>query len=662
MNLNKNQSRPWYHAAKEADIFGESIIFTIGKKTTLKTMVGFFFTLVMVGIGIFMFFFMGQSFFFKINPTTTFSQTRATNPLMRNTTNNNKLFVAFRLMDSEFNVLSPDGSYYTAKASYYQPNQPTSSQSMGMIPCKDSLALDINYIEDRGLSDYVCLPINNDYLGGSITDANYTYFNLQISFCNSNINSNCDTLFRENQVDTGTSTGFVTIDLAYPEIFFDPNNIDNALTIEHTTTTDKYTSYTYLDRSLFFKQTTLLDDQGWIFQENVNSTLIGFAETTSANYYKPNYNSNFLITNYDFYMGNIQETYTRKFQKIQDVIAVVGGFLRICQIALKIILTNYVKHLRNIEIMNGIINWKDDEEEVKIPSGYYDKASMDSKLKRMFRMVSNELNSLTKGDNTDAQTLNPNTNSIHGKHDDSHIIEISDQTMLRLKEKKNELNLNPKQIDKKSFDISKKEIELEHIKKIPISDIKNTIITSQKKKKYFFSLQLRELIKKSFCRRLLSKKQLKKVKLYELAEDFLKDRLDVIGYLNFINEVNKMKSILFNQEQSSSLNYIENPTIYVNNPKLQIENIPNLKFLLPNKNQNLSEIEVRNISDYFSQKMYEKKLNETDKYILMSLDETILKEITLKSINMIEKLKNNQLMRFDSNEKGKHLNDGILDF
>src|SRR5690606_25424168 len=111
-------------------------------------------------------------------------------------------------------------------------------------------------------------------------------------------------------------------------------------------------------------------------------------------------------------------------------------------------------------------------------------------------------------------------------------------------------------------------------------------------KKFIFGLSFSELIKRMLCRRLLNKKQLLRVRIYDEVEKYIKERLDVYGYLDLVSEFNKVKSIIFNNHQNTCLDYIEKPTVNINPKFINLDNVDNLKFILPSKFNIIKENEV----------------------------------------------------------------------
>src|SRR5690348_13890779 len=95
------------------DMFGEQMIFTIQGNSALKSNFGGLFTILLAIIGVFMFFFMGQSFIFKKNPSTTQTSTSLPYPPFTNTIYQSKLFIAVKVVTS-LGTTGTDGKYFYA--------------------------------------------------------------------------------------------------------------------------------------------------------------------------------------------------------------------------------------------------------------------------------------------------------------------------------------------------------------------------------------------------------------------------------------------------------------------------------------------------------------------------------------------------------------------
>jgi hypothetical protein len=148
-------------------------------------------------------------------------------------------------------------------------------------------------------------------------------------------------------------------------------------------------------------------------------------------------------------MGSVTETFNRKYQKLQDVIAVVGGFLRICQVLLRFCLINFVKYLRNIQIMNSIIDWTDDEH-CSIPKNMIQNKSLDSKVKKALRLVVSSLDqhrtvindSVLDNKEISRSHTHIQFASVSNKNkEDSLNLDVTELFNLKLKEKKSKTKL-----------------------------------------------------------------------------------------------------------------------------------------------------------------------------------------------------------------------------
>jgi len=352
-----------------------------------------------------------------------------------------------------------------------------------------------------------------------------------------------------------------------------------------------------------------------------------------------------------------------------------------------ILLGYFIKYLKYCELMNGVINFKGEEVDHKLPTAIYDKSSMDSEIKKKFRNVSKQFaayhksygtkENISKSDETDygiielSDCKNDKVNYDSIKKDEliEHSLELNNSINFKDENlyKAVPLKVLRPRREKLKNQVEDKKKENPHNpkeKKFSFTGLKKALtLRENKPEKYRFSLTCSEIIKKLLCRRFLSKKGLKNVELFELAQNYLKEQLDIFGYFDIINETNKLKSILFETNQSMCLKYIENPTIYVNNKNLEPDLIDNLRLIIPTKTKGVDKKEIHQISEYFAHHIYYKKLSYADKVLLMSLDEEILSETTLKLIRIMEKIKFNKthLIKFDEiidqNKK-----EDILDF
>lgn len=647
MSKNLRGSKSFYDWVKESDQFGEQIIFTINRNSSFRSFFGVLFSFLLMFTGLLMFFFMGQSFFFKINPIVTASVSKSILSPIVDTSNNNNMFVAFRFRDANFADFVADGTIYFMLVATSTPNQVIRGANKPAVLCNQVAGLDSSYLKLNGLMDpnIYCIPLNSENFGGSSADFNYTSFSVTMSFC-SNTYSFCDRTKILTLLDVARISTY--IDFFYPEMFFDPNNYTNPIVMKHTKISDVYIGKSSIYREAYFKQSFLLDDQGAIFENVIPSEYISVGDQFSRSIYKSDPNDN-TLARYYFYMGPVIETYKRKYQKLQDVIAVVGGFLRIVQIVMKIALGNFVKYLRNIEIMNAILNWTDDEE-LCLPKTMNDKFYTDSKVKKALRLVGNSLehHRTFRSDTQMDKEINLSpTNMNRSKTNNNQESLFLDVNILNNFNLRNEIPKN-KVFSKVEKSTHKKREKQFNKDDVDIYKLKNEIYTTRPKnfKQEIFTLTVPEILKKMCCRRLLNRNQQIKVKIYDFAEQYIKERLDVFGYLDLINEVNKIKSIFFNNQQIISFNHTENPTIPLNLKNINPENIDNLKYLLPSRSDSVNEIDVKNLSDYYAKRIHDQTLTFADKVLLMSLTEDILREVLHKLFEVKERMRMNKNVNF----------------
>jgi hypothetical protein len=621
-NAPNNQSKGFL---KEMDQFGERVIFTFNGKSTMKSGTGLLSTILLFIIAVVMLLFMGQSFFFKVDPLSTTSVVNLEKMPFFNTTYDDKMFVAVRLRVTARNIAF-DGKYFD----YYGFRKfKTGNKEIYLIECNKLAGIDKNYIRKYELESFYCIPLNFDDFGGPGTSYENNYFSFNLSPC-SNRTSTCIVPVA-NALASGTN--FLSIDLYYPELFYDPNNFKEPIRIEHTLVTDTYSYNSTVNRELYFKTTRMNNDVGWIFTENKvnNYTTIGRSLITKTIKTQLNHP----IYNLEIYPSLSFEEFTRKYQKIQDVLAVVGGFIKICQIALGSVIFYYVKYLKSEYLINGLINWQNSTNEET------------SKTK-----VINLIDEIKGYENRNSNITEKKFNTILGMSDKAYVrsLKMKDDKESAVKFIDNSGILKNENTD---FFLGKHVLKPKmEVKKMGTADAPKSK-TSVKKIQlpisagipFRYQLTLGEIFKKNLCKRLMNEKQKTRVAAFELADNYVRELLDVFGYLNLVLEVKNLKNILFNPSQKACFNFVERPTFNV--PEDMNENTINIFRSIIYNSSNDFELEKKRIAEYFAYNIYSDDLTLMDQKILSGLNQQVLKVVSTKLEEMRDALRSNKMFKFN---------------
>jgi len=76
------------------------------------------------------------------------------------------------------------------------------------------------------------------------------------------------------------------------------------------------------------------------------------------------------------------------------------------------------------------------------------------------------------------------------------------------------------------------------------------------------SLGLWLYLKSLFCRRLLNKDEMEKVKIYEFAMNYLMKNLDITSYMELLSQFERQQLIIFNENQKYCFKSFKKPNLY----------------------------------------------------------------------------------------------------
>ena len=321
------------------NIYNPVVQFRIkGKKGYTTTIGGIYslFTFTIIFITTILF---GSDFFYRANPQV-FNQNYFPEKYEKKLITKENFNIAWRLEDGNSlnfnftNLLFPRIRY-----SLYQKNNQTLEldQTLYYFKLKKCSEIDINkiYIGENNPHEWYCLDFSEFpvYLGGDWTKEFVGLIGFEILFCPDDDfkSGNCTDLINLKDIlDTYTGLYFSVM---YPEILVTNTDLVSPLKFQLKNYFNTLNlNINKIDR-LFLSKNTYKDDRGWIFSDIKESSLIsGFSFDKSVDfktenqYYKLETS---LIYTFNIYMNNDVTIYFRKFMKIQDLAATVGGFMKL---------------------------------------------------------------------------------------------------------------------------------------------------------------------------------------------------------------------------------------------------------------------------------------------------------------------------------------------
>ncbi len=324
------------------DIFGVQPNFYILNNFKYQSILGVILSILCLFIVLLFSFLFGKDFYFRTTPRVVMEEKTSID--YRNVTLLPDDFIfAFRIEDIDGNPYNTDllrlsmyyAQYVSNASGYYLINNDTDIiVNCNSIPGMNKTA----FAKTKTISDWNCLNYNKHLLlGGSWSSDFINFFQFQVNNNMSIVNglSKLQDLLYSNEY---------YISIYYQQSVFSPNNIDNPLSL-------RYKNYFYRllpesdkrDR-LFFRSYFLQDDLGWIFTTD-NSTNVTALYSLQSDFYtnQIEYKSNIQYEFYSFvlYYDSDSFLYHRNFMKIQELAALVGGFLKIILVVFQFVMFYY---------------------------------------------------------------------------------------------------------------------------------------------------------------------------------------------------------------------------------------------------------------------------------------------------------------------------------
>jgi len=607
---------------KNLDIYGEPVKILLNKNFFINTSIGGFFAITTLILVLVFTWFIGKDIVFKEKPISYMQTDIYKKFLDINITSYNFPF-SFTMMDDD-NIPLIDFSYLTIKLFEltYDLNPETGIYDLtkkNEHPVKFCNYSNFPLISQELFNDaqlaFTLCPFNNNFnLYGYWNEANLKYLQISIESCKNKTGSEIickrPDEIKQYIADTGTNLNIFYVD---SRVVIN-NNTDP---VEYLSTMKyKYVIPEYYKKTTFKIQTqNILTDNGFIFGDTENIEFLKMVEEfTDIRIIDP-FQNQFLA--FEIYSSNISDTYFRRYIKVPDIIASLGGILKVFTMAFLYLNTIFSKVEKNISIVNEvfILNKKPEDSLVSGFQNYnLDKSSnsLRNSEKNALRnnyesnigKLENFTNDIFKVDKKEwkkkatnlkspmiisAKNENINSNSHLAR---SNILAINNnlKMMQRIGEK------SPKKNNKDYQTNMKKYLELRR---------------SETKIKFSFK-DVMNIICNNYCKKKVPKSLSENFNFYEKAKNSVEHYFDFIFMIKKFEEINIVKNCLFTPEQSKMIEIMSKPII------------SSKEFMKSKKTlQSLVSIEGLNKDgECFLQKM---KDNKIDRNIIKIIEENLQK-------------------------------------
>ena len=461
---------------------------------------------------------------------------------------------------------------------------------INQVPCNETLVPDTKFNSGRNLTEWICLdfPKEGFKFGGSWTGKFVNYFNI-FMWNNTNI----------EETDKYLKSDSFYVSMFYPTFYFLPNNLTHPQNIKYVNYYTQITAALAKNDRIFVKNYILDDDVGWIFKDVKSSSVLAFERRESEfelNDLKQNDLDTYYFYSLVMYFNSEYDKIYRSYMKIQELSALVGGFMKIIMFIAEMLIIPYNRFLMRFDLVNQ----------------YYRSDSNTSD-------IDDNINKMNKSNSVQMINSKPMTKNLKGEDIDllnhkkiASKNDVIENNYVKESVPNSEQKMHP--FNKKGFESKIKDsanLELtSSIKKI----VHKTL--TEKNKKHFKINYFQYLLNFLFKSKSLM------VKEFSVADDILNRKFDIASYLELVKQFELIKQLNLNYYQNYSLSVIENLNISsqeeVDLAELTIFRKGRNELELK-QNQNNSITKINEMIFYFKTRKLENTLNEVDCKILDSL-------------------------------------------
>jgi hypothetical protein len=339
------------------DYLAPSMNFKIQRQRYFKTNFGGFGSLIFIFIAIFAFLGFGRDIFEKKLPNVHFNRIFDEEIPITNLTESTFLFSFYdqysdqpipefeRRFDIYYDFLDFTGEM-TIEKNFRIPLKKCSKETLKKFKG--------HY--NRNPDSYYCFPKNISLINVA-TQGYSSLVRIQLDFCQNSTNQNSisskQNCYTKKETQNFLSSNRIQMEYITNTYSIDTSNYsfpENLLTFGLGIDTSAL-SWTRL--TILFKKIMVTTDTGFLIPDWKNNTVTAYESGNSESIYSPDTDTVFSIL-----IGNSpwKEIYSRRYIKVQDVFAMMGGFLNFSLIFLRIIV-EYVERPKLVDIFNNVFRF-----------------------------------------------------------------------------------------------------------------------------------------------------------------------------------------------------------------------------------------------------------------------------------------------------------------
>lgn len=613
-----------FNKFKNLDAFGAKVTLnTLGNSST-KSFFGALLSLTCLALVFASSILFGSDFLYKTNPRTRTEEVQVDGYESTNISNDNFIYM-FKLesysgnyfdMNNEVekelnnkNFLNYIDFKFLYKYVYYDSTLDKTDwkeSELKIVKCNEINNLK-NNIANYDLENYMCASfdtLNTKEITFGYSEKEKVDASFEIIIKNKLIDKKTRTYYNMNTLTSYLYTENLKFSYVIPYYAFSPKNIENPLKAVLKPNSVNLETFNFKKETVYYKNFFLEDDLGWIFRDIKEYKKIGVAKKSNdiiVNDYFLNPDMEHSLYSLSIVFEDNHYVYYRSFMKIQELFALVGGFMKLIVGFCRLIVAPYNIFLAKTNLIN--LFYTDNEIEdnnlellIAKKKALFNNRSRNNLFKdlsskniicvntNIHTNLNNQANSSNANKNFPQQS---NINILNNK-DKSEIkfkINETEDTLKKINLKSNNYltkvnnyyndtdkvnNINNTYYNNKKLFKEKVNMILNNVDKDNVSnnmnlkDIKK-LNSFNKNKRYYFEISYFKLLfyKIFNCYYKRNKAMSYNYSNYRLANTMLMNKLDNASLIKLNRQYDILKKLLLNDNENTSLNYLK---------KLNIEN------------------------------------------------------------------------------------------
>lgn len=358
------------------DFLGPEMNFNVKKQKTFRSNYGVVASLLLIGVAVISFLGFGRDIFERKQPRVTFNKiTEDSNKQRKNLTDSNFLFSIYdQYTDQPIPEFDRRFEVYYDFLDFRGEGMIDKNFRNPFEKCSNKTLKSYSEFLNMEPSSYYCFPKGSEIeLTGVMSQGKSSLVRLQLDFCKNNteikkgkIRTDC---YTRQETQTFLSSNRIQMNYIIESAIIDSTNYLEPGTRYVYSNSMNTNAFSWARLSILFKKIVVETDVGFFVQDKQLWESMAFESIMPESIYSPETN-----TVFSFLIGNSpwKEIYTRYYVKIQDVFAMMGGFLNASIIILKFIV-EYFSRPKLVDLFNNIYKYEQNVacEEIKSQTNKY---------------------------------------------------------------------------------------------------------------------------------------------------------------------------------------------------------------------------------------------------------------------------------------------------